>query len=306
MLNKLEPGIRELVSTFIEDGCPCSSELSIEERRNGYLASTVLAGASPEIFKDYEVTIEGITLKVIKPTNSEKPLPITVYFHGGCFISGGFNTHEQQLRKLAKLSNSLVICIKYRLAPENTYPAAHDDVYKAVELIHQYGQSYGGDTNNISFVGDSAGGQLALVTTLRLKEKSNWLPKKQILIYPMLDALGNSNSYLENGKKFIITDRTLLSGFEMYISEAGVDKAHPEISPLHRNDFTGLPTTYLITAEFDALRDEGEALYKKLLAMGVEAYCERYLGVIHGFLQLSGVSKSAIRCLESVANKIAN
>jgi len=305
MLNQLEPGIRELVSGFIEDGCPCPSEQSIEERRKGYLASTVLAGTSPEIFEEYEDTLEGITVKIFKP-NAGKSLPITVYFHGGCFISGGFETHEQQLRQLAKLSNTLVVCIKYRLAPENKYPAAHDDVYKAVQLIHQYGHKYGGDTAKINFVGDSAGGLLALVTTLRLKAESNWLPKKQILIYPMLDAFGSSNSYLENGKQFIITDRMLLSGFEMYIAETDVDKEHPEISPLLRDDFTGLPTTYLITAEFDALRDEGEALYKKLLASGVEAYCERYLGVIHGFFQLSGVSKSAIRCLENIANQIAN
>ncbi len=304
MLNQLEPGIRELVSAFIKEGCPCPSEQSVEERRKGYIASTVLAGAGPEMFEEYEKTLEGITFKFFKPTSEKQPLPITIYFHGGCFISGGFDTHQQQLRQLAKLSNTLVVCIKYKLAPENTYPGAHDDVYKGVQLIHQYGHKYGGDTSAINFIGDSAGGQLALVTTLRLKEKSNWLPKKQILIYPMLDAFGRSNSYLENGKKFIITERMLLSGFEMYIAETGINKDHPEISPLFRTDFTGLPATYVITAEFDALRDEGEVLYKKLLASGVEAYCERYLGVIHGFVQLPAVSKSAIRCLENIAKLI--
>jgi len=306
MLNKLEPGIRELVSGFIDDGCPCPSLSSIKVRREGYLSSTVLAGTSPEMFAEYEKTIEGITLKFFKPINSDKPLPITVYFHGGCFVSGGFDTHNQQLRQLAKLSNSLVVCIKYRLAPEHSYPAAHDDVYQAAELIHQHGLQYGGDTNEINFVGDSAGGQLALVTTLRLKAESNWLPSKQILIYPMLDASGGSNSYIENGKQFIITGPMLLSGFELYIAGTDVDKKHPDISPLLRDDFKGLPPTYIITAEFDALRDEGEALYEKLLLADVETYCERYLGVIHGFLQLSGVSKSAIRCLQSVAQKIVS
>jgi acetyl esterase len=305
VLNQLEPGIRELVSGFIEDGCPCPAEQSIEERRKGYSASTVLAGTSPEMFEEYQDTLQGITLKIFKP-NAGKSLPITVYFHGGCFISGGFDTHHHQLRQLAKLSNTLVICIKYRLAPENKYPAAHDDVYQAVQLIHQHGHKYDGDTANINFVGDSAGGQLALVTTLRLKAESNWLPNKQILIYPMLDSFGSSESYLENGKQFIITSRMLLSGFEMYIDKTGIDKAHPEISPLFRDDFAGLPITYLITAEFDPLRDEGEALYKKLLAHGVEVYCERYLGVIHGFLQLSGVSKSAARCLKNLANQLSN
>jgi len=124
------------------------------------------------------------------------------------------------------------------------------------------------------------------------------------LLYPMLDAAGDSNSYRENGEKFIITAGTLLSGFEMYTAETGIDNLHPEISPLHHTDFSGLPTTYVITAEFDPLRDEGEALYKKLLACGVETYCERYLGVIHGFMQLSEVSASAQRGLQSIADKI--
>ena len=306
MLSKLESGIRELVSDFIDDGCPCPSLLSIEERRSGYSSSTILAGTSSDMFAEYEAEIEGITLKFFKPINSDKPLPITVYFHGGCFVSGGFDTHYQQLRQLATLSNSLVVCIKYRLAPEHTYPAAHDDVYRAVQLIHQHGLQYGGDINEINFVGDSAGGQLALVTTLRLKAESNWLPSKQVLIYPMLDASGSSNSYAENGKKFIITGPMLLSGFEMYIAGTGVDKKHPEISPLFRDDFKGLPTTFIISAEFDPLRDESEALYEKLLEADVETYCERYLGVIHGFLQLSGVSRAAIRCLQSVAHKLIN
>jgi len=304
MLNQLEPGIRALVSDFIDTGCPCSAQQTIQQRREGYLASTVLAGSGPEMFAEYQDTLEGITLTIFNPSNEGKPLPITVYFHGGCFISGGVATHQQQLRQLAKSSNTLVICVHYRLAPEYRYPAAHDDAYNGAQLIHQHGHQYGGDSDNITFVGDSAGGQLALVTALRLKEKANWLPKKLILLYPMLDAAGDSNSYRENGEKFIITAGTLLSGFEIYTAEAGIDNLHPEISPLHRDDFSGLPTTHVITAEFDPLRDEGEALYKKLLACGVEAYCEPYLGVIHGFMQLSEISASAQRGLQSVADKI--
>jgi acetyl esterase len=305
MLNQLEPGIKEIVSRFVQAGSPCQTTKTITERRNGYLASAELAGTSNALFEEYEETINAIRFKIFKPS-SATDLPITVYFHGGCFISGSFSTHEQQLRQLALLSNTIVICIKYRLAPENRYPAAHDDVYNGVLLIRQHAQKFGGDANNISFVGDSAGGQLALVTTLRLKSQSNWLPKKQILLYPMLDAYGYTRSYQENGKHFIITDRMFLSGFEMYLADTGIEKDHPEISPLLRNDFQGLPITHIITAEFDALRDEGEMLYKKLLNSGVEVYCERYLGVIHGFAQLSGVSKSAVKCLENIAKQLLN
>ncbi|NRD75187.1 alpha/beta hydrolase [Shewanella sp. VB17] len=303
MLNQIEPGIRELVTDFIEAGCPCPSKQSVIQRRQGYINSTVLAGASPQMHQEYQDNLNGIKVKIFKPTSEEK-LALTIYFHGGCFISGGFATHEQQLRQLAKLSNTIVICIQYRLAPQHHYPAAHDDAYNAAIFIREHANKYGGDPKKITFVGDSAGAHLALITSLRLKRDTDWLPQKQILIYPMLDALGSSKSYAENGQHFVITRSMLLSGFEMYLAGTNINSQHPEISPLQRDDFLGLPPTYIITAEFDPLRDEGEQLYKKLLASGVEAYCERYLGVIHGFFQLSAVSQSAVRCIENIAKQI--
>nr|WP_198138589.1 alpha/beta hydrolase [Moritella sp. PE36] len=304
-MNQIELGIRELVEGFVEAGCPCPSKQSVIQRREGYIDSVVLAGPSPKMHEEFEDEFDGIRIKIFKPT-SEKLLPLTIYFHGGCFVSGGFATHEQQMRQLAKLSNTIVVCIRYRLAPEYHYPAAHDDVYKASIHIHDHGYEYGGDPKRISFVGDSAGAHLALVTSLRLKAKSNWLPRKQVLIYPMLDPQGKSDSYSQNGKDFIITGGMLLSGFEMYLEGSNVSNKHPEISLLLRNDFSGLPPTYIVTAELDPLRDEGEELYKKLLSSGVDAYCDRYLGVIHGFFQLSAVSKSAVRCIENVARQIVN
>ncbi|WP_083759664.1 alpha/beta hydrolase [Shewanella denitrificans] len=192
---------------------------------------------------------------------------------------------------------------KYRLAPEYPYPAAHDDVYKATLAIKQSGSKFG-NTDRIIFVGDSAGAQLALITSLRLRNQQNWLPQKQILIYPMLDPDGKSPSYLANGSDYIITANMLLSGFAMYMGDKAKHSANPELYPLDQADFSGLPSTYIVTAEFDPLRDEGEQLYRALLTAGVEAYCQRYLGVIHGFFQLSGVSQSAVSCMENITNQI--
>ena len=307
MLKQLEFGIRQLVEEFIASGKPCPSNLSIVERRNGYIASTVLAGHSLILTEEFVDELMGFELKIFKPTRDPN-LPITIYFHGGCFISGGFETHEQQLRQLAVLSNSIVICIKYRLAPEHRYPAAHDDVYNAVLAIKEFGAKYGGDSEQIIFVGDSAGAQLALITSLRLKKQQRWLPNKQIFIYPMLDPKGQSASYASFATDYIITAKMLLSGFAMYVGELdqlSIDE-NPELNPLLCADFTGLPPTSIITAEFDPLRDEGEQLCKQLLAQGVDAHCERYLGVIHGFFQLSGVSQSAVRCIQSVAKEISD
>ncbi|MCG9630371.1 alpha/beta hydrolase [Vibrio sp. Isolate30] len=302
MTNYLEAGIRELVEEFQSNGKPCPSAQTIADRRAGYIGSTVLAGESPSIESEYVDVINSIPVKIYKPTG-EVNLPVTVYFHGGCFISGGFETHDTQLRQIALLSNSIVICIQYRLAPEHAYPAAHDDVYQAAVGIKEQAHKYGGDSEHIVFVGDSAGGQLALATTLRLKKLEQWLPRQQILIYPMLDPTGNTQSYRENGSDYIITANMLLSGFELYASCSSEDITEPELNLLS-DDLSGLPTTTIITAEFDPLRDEGELLYKLMRSQGVDAYCERYLGVIHGFFQLSGVSNSAKRCIAAVSNQI--
>ncbi len=305
MMHPLEQGIRSLVEQFIESGRPCPSLLDIEQRRQGYVASCVFAGEGPEMAEVLVDELDGILIKVFKPT-LQASLPITVYFHGGCFISGGFDTHDQQLKQLAKLSGSIVICIRYRLAPEHVYPAAHDDVYKAATLIKQSGEKYGGDTSRITFVGDSAGAQLALITSLRLKAQQDWLPSKQILIYPMLDPTGSSESYRQNGDDYIITAKMLLSGFDMYTGELPRQEVanNPELSPLNRANFTGLPPTNIITAQFDPLRDEGEVLYERLMTFGVEATCQRYFGVVHGFHQLSAVSESAKQCLRYIAEQI--
>ncbi|EIU6827852.1 alpha/beta hydrolase [Vibrio parahaemolyticus] len=304
MTKYLEAGIRELVEEFQSNGKPCPSAQTIADRRAGYIGSIVLAGESPKIESEYLDVINSIPVKIYRPTD-EVNLPITVYFHGGCFISGGFETHDAQLRQIALLSNSIVICIQYRLAPEHAYPAAHDDVYQAVLGIKEQAHKYGGDSEHLVFIGDSAGGQLALATTLRLKKLEQWLPRQQILIYPMLDPTGNSQSYRENGSDYIITANMLLSGFELYANCSSKEIAEPELNLLS-GDFSGLPITTIITAEFDPLRDEGELLYKLMLSQGVDAYCERYLGVIHGFFQLSGVCNSAKRCIAAISNQIKN
>lgn len=304
MTKYLEAGIRELVEEFQSNGKLCPSAQTIADRRAGYVGSTILAGDSPKIESEYLDVINSIPVKIYKPTD-EVNLPTTVYFHGGCFISGGFETHDAQLRQIALLSNSIVICIQYRLAPEHAYPAAHDDVYQAVLGIKAQAHKYGGDSERLVFIGDSAGGQLALATTLRLKKLEQWLPRQQILIHPMLDPTGNSQSYRENGSDYIITANMLLSGFELYANCSSKDITEPELNLLS-GDFSGLPITTIITAEFDPLRDEGEHLYKLMLSQGVDAYCERYLGVIHGFFQLSGVCNSAKRCIAAISNQIKN
>ncbi|HDR2728475.1 alpha/beta hydrolase, partial [Enterobacter roggenkampii] len=229
-------------------------------------------------------------------------LPCALYYHGGCFISGGFETHDNQLRQLAFYGHCRVIAVQYRLAPEHTFPAAHDDAERGADLVWQYADKLGVDKNRITFCGDSAGGHLSLVTALRLKAKGLWQPVQLILIYPMLDATASFESYTLNGMDYVITRDTLLSGYEIYL--AGADRKHPEVSPLWREDFSGLPAVHIVTAEYDPLCDEGEALFQRLTEQGVTCTAQRWLGVIHGFFQLGGISQSARDIMRDIAGRI--
>lgn len=295
----LEKGIAALVNDFIAAGRPSERHQSVEQRREGYIASTVLAGEKETRVNVKDMEPGGLSFRVVSPLNAKGVLPTVIYYHGGCFVSGGFATHDHQLRQLAFYSGCRVIAVQYRCAPEHTYPAGHDDAEKGAGIIWQHADTLGVDRTRITLAGDSAGGHLALVTALRLKAAGQWQPAQLILIYPMLDATAHFESYTRNGLDYIITRDTLLSGYEMYLPHT--ERQHPEASPLWRDDFHGLPPVHIITAEYDPLCDEGEALYQRLSEQGVESTCQRYLGVIHGFFQLGGVSLAAKNVMRDIA-----
>ncbi|MFQ2245515.1 alpha/beta hydrolase [Aeromonas enteropelogenes] len=300
MEKQLEPAIAAMVADFIAAGCPKASDLSWEERRAGYLASAELGGEREEVGCIEEWQAEHYAIRLYQPVApSRSPSPALIYFHGGCFVSGEFETHDRQMRMLCNRANALVFAIHTRLAPEHTYPAAHDDALAATLAIMADITKWQGDPNRIVLAGDSAGGHLALVTTLRLKKRGAPLPAAQILIYPMLDAQGESESYRQFGDHYLITRDMLLSGFQAYLGK--LPASDHQVSPLRHPALQGLPPTHIVTAEYDPLRDEGETLYRKLLQAGVSATCQRQLGVIHGFFQLAGVSPAARQLIARLA-----
>ena len=296
----LEPAIAAMVAEFVAAGRPRASEMSWQARREGYLASAVLGGEREEVGAIEEWQADHYAIRRYQPLDIPDPAyPALIYFHGGCFVSGDFETHDRQMRMLCNSANTLVFAVHTRLAPEHSYPAAHDDALAATLAIMAALPQWRGDPGRVALAGDSAGGHLALVTTLRHKEAGAALPAAQILIYPMLDALGESQSYRDLGDDYLITRDMLLSGFQAYLGR--LPASHPEASPLHHPDLAGLPPTHILTAEYDPLRDEGEALYGKLLRAGVAASCQRQLGVIHGFFQLAGISPAARHAITQVA-----
>ncbi len=231
----LETGIQRLVDEFIATGRPNARLQPLNERRQGYEASAVLAGPAAEVCTQ-ELELEGIRLRRYLP-DTPGPWPTLIYFHGGCFVAGSFVTHEQQLSYLACHGKAQVIAVDYRLAPEHCYPAAHDDALKATQAILAQAAQLQLDPDSVTLGGDSAGGHLALVTCLRLKQLG-WQPKRQLLIYPMLDATAAMASYRSNGDDFIITRDALLSGFEaiskVLVSTPTILKSAPSIGRIFK------------------------------------------------------------------------
>lgn len=299
MPTPLEPAIAEMVAGFIAAGRPRASELSWQARREGYLASAVLGGEREDVGQIEEWCESHYAIRLYRPAEPTPSQPALIYFHGGCFVSGEFETHDRQLRMLCNRANAPIFAVHTRLAPEHPYPAAHDDALAATLAIMTLWPEWGVRPDQFVLAGDSAGGHLALVTALRLKAMGAPQPRALCLLYPMLDARGQSQSYREHGDDYLITADMLLSGYRAYLGTLPAD--HPEASPLHHPELAGLPPTHILTAEYDPLRDEGEALYRALLAAGVEASCQRQLGVIHGFFQLAGVSPAARQAISQVA-----
>lgn len=299
MPTPLEPAIAEMVAGFIAAGRPRASELSWQARREGYLASAVLGGEREDVGQIEEWCESHYAIRLYRPAEPTPAQPALIYFHGGCFVSGEFETHDRQLRMLCNRANAPIFAVHTRLAPEHPYPAAHDDALAATLAIMTLWPERGVRPDQFVLAGDSAGGHLALVTALRLKAMGAPQPRALCLLYPMLDARGQSQSYREHGDDYLITADMLLSGYRACLGTLPAD--HPEASPLHHPELAGLPPTHILTAEYDPLRDEGEALYRALLEAGVEASCQRQLGVIHGFFQLAGVSPAARQAISQVA-----
>ncbi|MCP4049690.1 MAG: alpha/beta hydrolase [bacterium] len=298
----IESGLDCILQDFINNGATLTSNASLEERRTGYIQSKDLAGEDIHIKEIIDGKIDQRHIRFYKNSENVK-IPLLIYFHGGCFISGGIETHDKQMRIIASETEIKIALPEYRLAPENKFPAAHDDCLNITKLLIENATKYGIDENRIILAGDSAGGNLALSVALSLEKKYKEKLKKLILIYPMLDPKVTFDSMRTNGTDYIMTADAFTSGYDMYLDDI-MDSENERINLLNRNDYAGLPETHIITADLDPLRDEGEALYKKLRKNGVDAYCTRYFGTIHGFFQLSKISQSAKKVLLEIVGII--
>ncbi len=229
----------------------------------------------------------AIPVRLFAP-DGEGSFPLLLFFHGGGWVTGGIENYTGICVDLAKATNCTIASVDYRLAPEHKFPTATEDCYAAAREFY-LGQVPGVKPDNITLIGDSAGGNLAAAVSLMARDRGEFLPKQQILLYPSTynDHSEQSPfpSIRDNGTDYLLTSKRIQSVIELYRSSDD-DLNNSYFAPLLASDFSRQPRTLLITAEYCPLRDEGEAYGEKLRAAGNEVETIRIPDALHAYMML--------------------
>jgi acetyl esterase len=286
----LDPAVKTMLDQLAEAGGPTLREAGVDQGRQMLQMMAMLEGEPAEIARVESVTIDGIPARVYA-ASADDALPVLVWYHGGGFVIGDLETADRTCRKLAIGAGALVISIDYRLAPEHPFPAGADDCITALRWIVDHAKELGGDPSRIAIGGDSAGGNLAAVTALRARDAG--LPlRHQLLVYPVTDCTMSSSSYEENAEGYLLSADSMDWFIGHYLGGT-TDAKDPHVSPLHADDVSGVAPALVITAEFDPLRDEGEAYAERLRDAGVDVEVRRFDGQVHGFFGLGSIWPAA-------------
>jgi len=299
----LDPQARAVLDQMAALGGPPISELSPSEARAQAINMAAMQGVPEPVAKTEDRRLPGpagaIPVRLYIPAG-KGPLPIFVYFHGGGWVIGNLEDSDVLCRTLCNAARGIVMSVDYRLAPEHPFPAAVEDSYCAVLWASANAASFGGDASRIAIGGDSAGGNLTAVVAQIARDRGQPALKYQLLIYPVTDAACDTPSYNQNSDGYFLTKEAMRWFWDHYAG-SDVDRSNPLVSPLRAHSFEGLPPALVITAEFDPLRDEGEAYAERLRNAGIPVQLTRYNGMIHGFFTMSAVIDQGRRAIEQAA-----
>jgi acetyl esterase len=279
----LDPQAQTVLEAMAALGTPALGTVSAAEARSAIAARPLPPGAPVANVENRAIPGPAgeIALRIYTP-EGQAPFPVLVWFHGGGWVLGTLDGIDHTCRELANTAGCVVVSVDYRLAPEHKFPACPDDCETAYRWVVSNAVTFGGDPQRVAVGGDSAGGNLAAVVCLRAKKRNDPLPVFQLLVYPVTDYDFDRRSYQANADGYMLTQSAMRWFFDQYVN-GPEDMAHPDVSPLHAEDLSGLPPALIVTAEFDPLCDEGEAFGERLRKANVPVTVTRYDGMIHGF-----------------------
>lgn len=280
--------------------------LPIGQARTQAKRGYALRAPRVEVGQVSDITVPGpvgpIGVRMYRPANSGTVPPLLVFFHGSGFTMLDLDTHDDICRRLCAGSGAVVASVDYRLAPEHPYPAGGDDCHAAVRWLVAQADELRIDAQRLALAGDSAGACLAAATALRLRDEGAPMPVAMVMWYPVTDHASTGwATYREFGQGYGLTAEGMRWFWSQYLpDEALADQ--PYASPLRAPDLRGLPATCILTAEFDVLRDEGEALAHRLRQAGVAVTLSRCAGMNHGFLKYAGVIDQAGQAMQQACD----
>ncbi|GAA1157446.1 acetyl esterase [Kitasatospora gansuensis] len=303
----LDPQVRALRARRAEAGTPPLYTLTLDQARAADLAAVQAAGGAPEpVHSVTELEIPGpggpLTLRLHRPRDGAR-LPALVYLFGGGWTLGSLDTCDAICRRLANAADCVTVSIGYRRAPEHPFPAAVQDCHAGTVWLAEHAADLGLDPDRIAIGGDSAGGNLAAAVTLLARREGGPALRHQLLVYPNTAYRADTASVRESEDPLLF-NRHSVDWYWGHYLKAEADGDDPLASPLRADDLSGLPPATVITAEYDPLRDEGEAYAAALAAAGVPVLARRYDGMVHGFFAMAGTLDAGRRAQEWAAQRL--
>jgi acetyl esterase len=303
----LDPNMRVMLDAMAALNMPPIGVLPPELVRQGYRMQR--AGQDPGAPRDLEVReldVAGgagpLKARLYVPKGAAARGPGLVYFHGGGFVIGDLDTHDDFLRRLSAASGVRVLSVDYRLAPEHPFPAAHDDALAATRWAFDHAAEIGFDPDAIAVGGCSAGGNLSACVSIEMRDDPRRIAF-QLLFYPATAMAQETDSRRDLADGYILTAE-VMEWFGKHFAVAG----HPDAAraePAHVSDLSGLPPALVVTAGFDPLKDEGRAYAAKLAAAGVDARHVEHPGFVHDFFLMAPVSPAVAPVIEATAAALA-
>jgi acetyl esterase/lipase len=306
----LDPTIKAILTSPNAQNSPRMPEMSATDARAFY-ADMVKKLETPISIPchvaNHTLPLAGRTLdiRLYQPKNMRPDAPVLVYFHGGGWVIGDLDTHDNPCRAMAIGSGGCVVSIDYRRAPEHPFPAAIQDGYDAFLWIAEHGAKLGLNTQNLGIGGDSAGGNIAAAVSLMLRDSNLANCAWQVLIYPSVISQLETESSLAFAKGYGL-DADVMDWFAGHYIPPDTDLSDPRLSPLLATSHANLPPALVVTAGFDPLRDSGLQYAEQLRESGVHVQYKEYPDLIHGFASWAGIIPSASAALNEIAELIGD
>jgi acetyl esterase len=306
----LDPQVKALLDMMVAAGGPPLEQMEVPAAREMYLGMRPpTQGAEMSRVEDRRIpggaNAAPITVRVYTPKGNG-PFPVVSYFHGGGWVIGDLETHDHWCREVASGVGAVVASVNYRLAPEVRFPAATEDCFAATLWLASNARSLDGDPSRLAVAGDSAGGNLAAVVAQLARDRGGPPIAFQLLLCPVTDYGFDTRSYRDNADGYLLSKNGMVWFWHHYLADPKAQGSDPRASPMRARSLAGLPAAHVVTAEYDVLRDEGEAYAARLRDAGVPVTTKRYDGQIHNFFTMGHVLSQGAAAAGEICGALRN